>query len=454
MVYKKFRIVVFFRVLLLAATLFSLFWLIFYKEYQVLPILIGVFALIQIFGLINYVEKTNRDLSNFLEAIRYSDFSRSFQVEGIGKSFDRLKESFNRVMEDFQKIRNEKEEHYYYLKNIIEHIGISIIAYQKDGTVEMVNKTAKNLFQIKRLRNIKELNSWNEELVKTLNKIGNDKNTLIKVQDHDDILQLSIYSKVFVLSEREITLVSIKNIQAELEEQEMEAWQKLIRVLTHEIMNSIAPISSLTSTVNLMVKDIATTINEKNYDNIDIDSIYDIKQALQTIHKRSNGLIHFVETYRNLTKIPKPNFNIFPIEHIFKNIHLLMAEELKKHNISCQINILDKNMELTADEQLVEQVVINLLRNSMNAIEGKENGQIELKAYINKRDKKIIQVIDNGSGILKEVIDKIFIPFFTTKKTGSGIGLSLSKQILRLHGGTISVQSEPDKETCFTLTFP
>lgn len=451
--FKHFRINVAIRVLLLTATLFLLFFLLYSMDLVVAPILVIVAVIFQVISLFRYVDKINRDLTSFLESIRYSDFSRSFQVEGLGSSFDKLKEMFNNVMLDFQRIRSEKEEHYYYLQNIIEHVEISIVAYRNDGTVEMVNPAAKRLFQISRLTNVKELKKWSPELVDKLLNMKQGENALIKVNDNDELLQLAVYASEFVLNERGITLVTIKNIQTELEEQEMEAWQKLIRVLTHEIMNSIAPIASLTSTMNMMVDSVAQEIQSRLPKDFDNEPIDDIRHALKTIHKRSTGLIHFVETYRNLTRIPKPNFAIFDVQKLFDNILALLGESLKKAQIETSAEITPANLQLTADEQLIEQVIINLVKNSIHALEHRTDGKIMLKAYVNRRGRTIVQVTDNGQGIIKEVRDKIFIPFFTTKKSGSGIGLSLSKQILRLHGGTIAVHSIPDKETIFTLTF-
>jgi two-component system, NtrC family, nitrogen regulation sensor histidine kinase NtrY len=454
MVYKNFRLNVIIRVLLLTATLFLLLWVFEADKYYVTPVLIVILAFIQVFSLIYYVDKTNRDVTSFLESIRFSDFTRSFQIEGLGSSFDGLKRAFNDVIKDFQKIRSEKEEHYFYLQTIIQHIEISILAYSKDGTVEMINNSAKKMFQLSNLKNIRALASWSEEMEQTLRSIRPGQSKLVKVQDKDDILQLSIFATEFKINDRDITLVSIKNIQTELEEQEMEAWQKLIRVLTHEIMNSIAPIASLTSTVNLMIKEITANVAVVCPDKFDFEMIEDIHSALETIHKRSTGLIHFVETYRNLTKIPKPNFTIYTVKKQFEYIRNLLDNELKQNNIELVESIEPELLEITADEQLIEQVLINLIKNSIHALENtQDKKKIQLKAYQNKRDKIIFQVIDNGQGIIKEVIDKIFIPFFTTKSTGSGIGLSLSKQIMRLHGGTINVISEPDVETCFTLTF-
>ncbi len=450
MTYKNFRANIIIRILLLSASIFLFFYSL-NLNFNVTPILVVVLIIFQVFALIKYVDRTNRDLTSFLESIRFSEFTRSFQIEGMGSSFDELNRAFNDVINDFQKVRSEKEEHFHYLQSIVQNIDVSIIAYRKDGTVEMINKAAKTLFQIHSLKNVKGLEQLSQDLVNTLINISPGENTLVKVQDQDDILQLAIYATEFKVKDKLIILATINNIQNVLEEQETEAWQKLIRVLTHEIMNSITPIASLSSTLEIMLKGITDGGNVQ--EDMDIDAVTEIQQALQTINKRSTGLLHFVNTYRNLTRIPKPNFKIFPVKDLFKNLYLLMEEEISDNKVKFVTNIEPENIEVSADEQLVEQVIINLIRNSMHALEGRKDPTIELKTYYNKRGRVTIQVADNGTGILPEVLDKIFIPFFTTKQSGSGIGLSLSRQILRLHNGTITANSVPDKETIFTLTF-
>lgn len=410
-------------------------------------------VLVQIVALIYYVDRTNRVLNDFLQSIRYSDFTRTFQVETTDSTFDKLKATFNDVIKDFQAVRAEKEESFYYLQTVIQHIGIALIAYQKDGTVELINNATKKLFQIRNLNNIQALKEYNPELVQKLLTIRHGENLLLKIREKDDLLQLSIYGTEFKIQNRTILLVSIKNIQQELEEKEMESWQKLIRVLTHEIMNSITPISSLSSTVNVLMDDVVESLKTKSNSPDEINSLNEIAQALKTIHNRTDGLIHFVNTYRNLTKIPTPTFSIFPVSRLLNNIRNLHFKELEENGITCKINIEPISLELSADEKLIEQVLINLVKNSIHALEGTQKPVIELRAFLNKRGRITIQSIDNGPGIITEVLDKIFIPFFTTKPQGSGIGLSLSRQILRLHGGNINAFSEPHKETKFTLTF-
>ncbi len=235
-------------------------------------------------------------------------------------------------MKDFQQVRSEREEHFHYLQSIVQNIDISILAYQRDGTVEMINPAAKKLFQVNTLRNINMLRPLSEKLANTLLSINPGENKLVKVQDEEDILQLAIYSTEFKVKDKVILLSTVKNIQNVLEEQETAAWQKLIRVLTHEIMNSIAPISSLSSTVESMVKPYAT--GEKSAADIDIETVHEIQGALKTINKRSTGLMNFVETYRSLTKIPDPNFEVVLMKDLINNVHRLMKKDVQKMNIT------------------------------------------------------------------------------------------------------------------------
>jgi two-component system, NtrC family, nitrogen regulation sensor histidine kinase NtrY len=452
MVYKKFRLQIIIRIFVLLATIFFLFFALYDRYHFALVIAIALLVF-QTISLFRYVDRTNRDLSNFLESIRHAEFSSSFKSEKLGSSFDQLSEAFNRVIKDFQKVRSEKEEHFHYLQSIVQNIEISIIAYLPDGTVELINKSAKKLFQVSALKNIKSLEKFGSDLVKTLLEIRPGQNYLVKVQGEDDILQLAINATELKIKDKLIIIASISNIQNVLDEQETEAWQKLIRVLTHEIMNSITPIASLSSTIEGMLENTDPQKHPAKTSDSVSENAGEIQKALQTINKRSTGLLHFVNTYRNLTRIPKPNFKITRVSELINNIKILTDEELRKNNIKLVTIIEPDNLEVFADEQLVEQVIINLVKNSVNALENVPNASICIKALYNKRGRVVIQVVDNGKGILKDVIDKIFIPFFTTKPNGSGIGLSLSKQILRLHNGSISVYSEPEKNTVFTLTF-
>jgi len=450
MVFKQFRFNIILRVLLLTLTCLALFVTL-NSIYTFTPILVAALIIYEVWSLIRYVDRTNRELASFLESIRYSEFTRSFQLSDKGSSFAALNEAFNDVIKDFQQIRSEREEHFHYLQSIVQNIDVSILAYQRDGTVEMINPAAKKLFQISSLRSIHSLRELSEKLANTLLSIAPGENKLVKVQDEEDILQLAIYATEFKVKDKVILLTTIKNIQNVLEEQETAAWQKLIRVLTHEIMNSIAPISSLSSTVKKMVEPYAQ--EQRSTQEVDQETVTEILGALETINKRSTGLMNFVETYRSLTRVPDPNFSEVPMKDLIQHVHTLMKKEAETQHISLSFVLEPDTIVLHIDEQMIEQVLINLIKNSIQALEGCTQARIDIRGFYNKRGRPSIQVIDNGQGILDDVLDKIFIPFFTTKRSGSGIGLSLSRQILRLHGGTITAQSKPNEETIFTMTF-
>lgn len=447
MVYKNFRLHCVIRVLLLGTTIFLFFYLLLQTALYATIVIVASVIVYQIYALIHFVEKTNRDLTRFLEAIKHTDFSQTFSGTGLGSSFEPLKKVFNEVIEQFRRARSEKEEHFRYLQTVVQHVGIGLIAFTQDGEIGLINTAAKRLLRVAHLKNIKTLESLSKKLVATLLAMESGGKALIKIDDKTEFLHLAVYATEFKLREQQFTLVSIQNIQSELEEKEMEAWQNLIRVLTHEIMNSVTPISSLASTVNELLE------KPKSRSEITPEYISDMRGAVLTIQKRSEGLLHFVDAYRSLTRIPRPNFKIFHVTELFSGVEQLLRASFKEKTIGLNVRIAPESLELTADPEMIEQVLINLLLNAIQALHGKSDAKIELTSRLDERGRVIIQVADNGPGIIPEVLDKIFIPFFTTKPEGSGIGLSLSRQIMRLHRGTITARSEPNVATIFTLRF-
>jgi nitrogen fixation/metabolism regulation signal transduction histidine kinase len=398
-----------------------------------------------------YVEQTNRKLTGFLQSIRHADFSTSFTEQGLGKSFEELNNSFNEVISEFKKYRSEREEHLNYLLTVIQHVSIGMIAYTADGKVDQYNKAVSDLFKIKHIKNITDLKKVKDDLPEQLLKMKAGSKMLVKVFVDDELLQLSINATQFKMRGEEFTLISLQNIHNELEEKEIESWQKLIRVLTHEIMNSITPISSLAGTVRGMLLD-ETHEELVKMNQLDDDDVESVQSALNTIEKRSQGLLNFVEIYRNLTRIPKPNFRYFKVRQIFENAEQLLMPKIEQLNIDCSYKIMPDELMITADPDLVDQVIINLMLNAIDAVKDNEKPIIRMVASeVNNKIK--IEIRDNGYGIKPDIMDKIFMPFFTSKTHGSGIGLSLSRQIMHLHKGNISVRSKPDEGTIFTLTF-
>jgi two-component system, NtrC family, nitrogen regulation sensor histidine kinase NtrY len=449
MIYKHFRINLLARVGCLCATVYLFFFLLFETKFYATLLIVGAVVAGQTYYLLYYVERTNRDLTRFLQAIRYEDFSQSFIGAGLGSSFNELKAAFTEVLDAFRETRAEREENHRYLQTVVQHVGIGLICFEPDGEVVLINTAAQRTLRTSSVRNVRDLTDFSEALVRTLLELEPGQKALLKVDRDGQQLQLVVYATELRMRSRALTLVSIQNIQRELEEKEMEAWQNLIRVLTHEIMNSVTPIASLASTVKSSI-----AITKPDADNeADSEMYQDITDAVSTIEKRSNGLLRFVQTYRELTRIPKPNFQVFPVSDLFTNLEQLMRAEIRDRGLDFKSSIEPSSLSLTADPELVEQILINLLLNAIQALEGREGGRIRLIGKLDGRGNTTIQVCDNGPGILKEVQERIFIPFFTTKQEGSGIGLSLSRQIMRLHSGSLSVQSTPGVETVFTLHF-
>lgn len=448
--HRKFRFQILLRIIFLVLLIFLISFLIFHTKLYATILIVGLLIIYLTYSIFRFTEKTNQELSRFFDAIKYSDFSQSFVKKGWGSAFEDLHNSFSEVIQKFQETRSEKEEHYRYLQNVVQHVGIGLIAYNPEGEVELVNNAAKRLLGVNQLRNIRVLSHRNPSLVEILFKLKAGDKTLVKFQDKDEILHLILFATAFKLWGKFVTLISIQNIQSELEEKEMEAWQKLIRVMTHEIMNSITPIASLASTINDMLE----SEKEESHPTIpNVDTVEDVRSAVKTIQRRSEGLLRFVESYRSLARLPKPDFQIFKIQDLFDRVKQLLQPKFTAKNIEFKESIYPPRLELTADPELVEQALLNLLLNAIHAVKKTKKGKIELTANLNEKSRILIQVVDNGIGVPDEIKEKIFIPFFSTDKNGSGIGLSLCRQIMRLHSGTITIHSKPNSETVFTLRF-
>jgi len=446
MVFNRFFKIVILQAVLLAVTGTFFLWTLIQDYLIITKFTIGFIWLLQIILLIYYLTRTNRGLDNFLKSVKYLDSARGI-TEG-DKSFDLLNLTYNEIIDSIQKVKIEKEAEHHYFLNTIEHVGIGLISFNEAGDVELFNRAARDLSGIEFIRNIQELDKSIPGISELMFFLKQGHSKMIKVVSGDEILKLSIRKTVFKIQDRTVNLVSLQNIRTELEEEEIEVWKKLISVLTHEIMNSVSPIKSLTNTVIKMFD--KNTISEGYKGSAHND---DILLALKTIQKRSKGLLSFVEIYRNLTKIPLPVFHEIELKNLFSEILILLNSQLKSSGIVLSTEVIPISLKLTADEKLITQVIINLIKNSIESVNNKKDGKIQIKAFHSTQSEIIIQVTDNGTGIPADIIDKVFIPFFTTKEHGSGICLSLSRQIMKLHGGTIEVSSKPGFDTVFSLKF-
>ncbi len=457
MAFSRFRIYIILQVILIAATTLAFFWTLDQEYMLITSSSLVILWVLEIIYLIWYLQRVNRDIIKFITAIKYDDVSISFhKKKKIDKAFKRLYQELNQIINDISEVRSEKETEHQYFHSTIKHIGIGILALDESGKIEICNDAALKLFKKHNLNYISEIDLIQPGLAAKLTSIKPGNNKLIKLNIDNEIIQLSVKAANFKIKTLEIKLLSLQNIKSEIDQSEVDAWQKLIRVLTHEIMNSVSPIKLLSGSLIGMFEE-----NEKikRINELDNSTIENSLLGLKTIRKRSIGLSNFVETYKNLTQIPKPNFSVFELSKLLEHLNTLLKEDLNKKNIVFQFSCLPDNLTLYADEKLIEQVLINLIKNSSEALLNTKEPHLEIKGEL-FNDKPLIKVIDNGKGITKDEIENIFIPFFTTKENlpdgkagGSGIGLSLSRQILHLHGGNISVKSDPNKKTVFTLHF-
>lgn len=395
--------------------------------------------ILQFFYITKQYSKTTETIKRLIEAIRFSDFALSFRGND-GKRIDpELTEAMEKALTRFkEKIYTLEEQHIYY-NTLLSTIDSGILVLNRNGEIEWYNKTALKEFGLKVLHRVNELQSVHPSLPEILMRLVPGEIQVLRLERAGRIREIALNLVLFRIQGKELLLISLKNIHSVLENNEIEAWQKLIRVLTHEIMNSLAPIISLSETLTERVAG----------QNSDQGSPV-ILQALQAIHRRSKGLLEFVQNYRRLTRIPAPELSTIQITDLFSGLRKLLAGSNSQYVFHCP----DSKLQILADRNQIEQVLINLIRNAEEACSETSEPEIKITAQGSINSGQVaIAVSDNGPGIIPEALDKIFVPFFTTKPGGSGIGLSLCKQIMTLHHGNITVKSEPGYGSTFTLLF-
>ncbi|MBK7652636.1 MAG: GHKL domain-containing protein [Flammeovirgaceae bacterium] len=419
------------------------------RSYILILALLGA-ILFQVTKLMKELESSNENIASFLDSIRFDDLSQSFKTESDDPTIQNLHRELNEAIAKLRMSRKEKDSEYQFFKNIVQHVAIGLLTFKRDGSIQIMNTAAKRLLRITKADHIDDLKEVSETLVDTFLKLKTGGRELLRLKFGDETIQLSVFAIELTLRDEEVKLISMNNIQSELEEKEMEAWQNLVRVLTHEIMNSVTPISSLAGIVE---EDLKSRIDEQTERPLTKVELEDMYLSLQTINRRSGGLIRFVKEFKNLTHIPKPKLVEIPVKELLEELAHLHKKELADHAITITIKLNPENLYISADKTMIEQVLINLLKNAIQAFDEQPDKEIFLTAYSNEKGRAVISVKDNGAGIDADALEKIFIPFFSTKKSGSGIGLSLSKQIMRQHEGSITVKSTLGEGTEFLLRF-
>jgi len=455
MAYKKYKIALFFRVIVLFFSLTILAFILSKLDFRtklsislitILPIL--AFSIITFYNLYKFLIRRFDEMDDFFESVKYRDFSRWFTEKSGHQDIRELHKGFNEVNKTIKEINIEKEAQHLYLQKILELVGTGIIAYNlKTGKVLWVNESFKNNLGIPSLKNIDFVAKRKPELFHEIFEVNHAIGNTISIEVDEEKTKILISSSLFQIKEDSFKLIVLQNIEDTLSRTESEAWKKLLSVMTHEIMNSIAPISSLAETLQSKVQ---LSIKDPMENELEI---HDLDAGIESIRKRSEGLLKFAKTYRSLNKITKLNLNHVLVSDLFENLINLMRPSLESKNILFDYKLDNPDLYIDLDTYLIEQVLINLLLNSVEACKNIPNAKIILSAQKNIKGKSIIKIRDNGKGIPDEILDDIFIPFFSTKKNGSGIGLSLCKQIILLHQGKIQIKSVMGLGTEISLVF-
>lgn len=435
------------RIILLTLTIFISAYLYMHQEFLFGSIILSV-AIYVSANLYDFLKKSQVEVRQFVEGVQYRDFSRHFDVKHAPAEVQSLRQGFNDINSAFKIISLERETQYQYLQKILELVDTGILSYEiETGNVVWMNESLKKLLKIPYLKTIQSLDKRDAALCAQVVDLKPGENVVSDIHIDRNILKILISATAFQTNDRRYKLIAFQNVNEALDETESKAWQKLLRVMTHEIMNSVAPISSLADTLKNRLQHSSELVDDES------GTLEDLSLGMETIKRRSEGLLKFAQTYRNLNMITAPNLQKFHVKDLFKTQARLMLPTLQQKNIELEIILKDSDLQLEADINLIEQVLINLLLNAMEAVKETSHPKIILTASQNAHGKIAIKVVDNGSGIEDEVLDKIFIPFFSTKKSGSGIGLSLCKQIMMLHKGNIHVQSVMNEGTAFILQF-
>ncbi|SHF00183.1 Histidine kinase-, DNA gyrase B-, and HSP90-like ATPase [Arenibacter palladensis] len=449
MVSKNFYFQTIGRVIFITATSLMLAFLL-ARENYVFGILTLIALVFQAYYLIRYVNETNRKIAYFFDAIKNEDFTLRFPEKLTLKSLEELNHSLNMLNEMIQKIhlKNQTQERFY--QEILKQADIGILAINKKGHILFANPRLEHMLNYTPLNHIKQLSQIDENLYRVFSELKPFERRMFQLTNEREKIDLAIKSSSFNLDDQELLLVVIQDIHQELDEKETESWTRLIRVLTHEIMNSITPITSISDSI-LKYQTLAdkNPVDETSYQKRLENTI----KGLEVIKDQGANLMSFVQSYRSFLNVPLPDKKIVRVQNLLEKVIMLMGQDKKFSNTSIELLMDDQDLELFIDEKQITQVLINLSRNALQSMEQLKNSSLKLIAGINNAGQKYIEVKDNGPGIPHELINEIFVPFFTTKNSGTGVGLSLSKQILRMHGGNLKLNSIPNKETSFFLIF-
>ncbi|WP_102798182.1 sensor histidine kinase [Bowmanella denitrificans] len=449
MVFNRFSLLLSGRITLIVLSALCSAWLLLQPGYHATQILLLLVLALLVLETLRFVGKTNAELKRFLDAIRYGEFTQRFDYSQYGSGFEQLGETFTALMQRYLQEREQQQQQLRHFRAMVEHVPIPLISLYNNGHLNLWNNSARRLFGSAQISNLEDLAAFGEALASQLHELKPGERQLCRFVADGMPQQLLAFATQITLAGQQEKLLSLLDIGSELDSAQLSAWQDLVRVLTHEIMNSITPVASLAATSADMARDAAKKCTDATLK----EELTDIRDSIATVARRSDSLMQFVSSYRRLTRLPPPQRQSVALAALFVQLKQMTGIDDAKRHLSVNIDVQPSSLCVMADPHMLEQVLLNLLKNAEQALQGKSPAQICLKAYTNRRGHVVIEVTDNGPGIDPAQRDKIFVPFFTTKRDGSGVGLALTRQVMIAHGGQVTATNTTQGGACFTLTF-
>lgn len=450
MVFRRFIVMLIIQLSLVGLAMALVVWLLLQPGYHSATLLAAIVLAILVAALWRFVSRTNREVARFLDAVRFADYSQRFDFEKAGSGFASLGRTFTEIVAQMRERRTGQESELRQLKALVEHIPVPLLTVHADDSITLQNNAARRLFGAAHVTRLNDLRQFGPGIARAVDEAVPGVRELVSFTVEGVEYHLTLAATEIILEGDRERLISLQDIQSELDATQAEAWQDLVRVLTHEIMNSITPVTSLARTASDLVDDV---IGNAGPESPFAEDLGDVQDAVSTVARRSDSLMQFIDSYRQITRLAPPEKKRVALVELFDSMTRLAKAEWQDDRVSLISHVEPSGLYVYADRDLLEPVLLNLLRNAWQASKDKEQPSIELRGRMNRRGNTVVEIIDNGPGVPEDIATKIFVPFFTTREGGSGVGLALARQVMIAHGGFIRLSQRESNGATFSLTF-